>query len=330
MIVVTGGAGFIGSCLVKYLNEQGRFDIFIVDSLADKDKWKNLLELGFRDFIHKDDFLKNFHKLPKFEIVYHLGANSSTTAVDGDLLLRNNYYYTQSLCRFCVESDVKFVYASSAATYGNGERGYDDLETGLVQLRPLNLYGFSKHMFDLFAQRSDLFSSERIIGLKYFNVFGPGEDHKGEMSSVVLKSYKSLIRDGSLQLFKSYRLDVADGEQKRDFVYVKDAVRQTVYLANHPKKLGGIFNIGSGKAHSFNELVAAVGNALGKEIQPRYVDMPEDIKQNYQYFTEANMTKFNKTASASYDLPAVTPFRAAVRDYVCSYLMGKKFTMKYI
>lgn len=330
MIIVTGGAGFIGSCLVKYLNELGYFDIYIVDQLDGSNKWQNLLTLSFRDLIQINKLLEILPKFDKIDTIYHLGANSSTIETNGDLLINNNYQYTKDLAIYSIKQNIKFIYASSAATYGNGELGYDDLELGLVNLKPLNLYGYSKHLFDLYSQRNDLFKKYGLIGLKYFNIFGPQEQHKKNMQSVVLSAFQQHKNNGKVSLFKSYRQGLANGDQSRDFLYVKDAVKLTYYLANHPQKIGGIYNIGSGEANTFWNLVVALEQALNVRTSIEYIDMPENIRENYQYYTKANMAKIAKTQTANYQLPKKYSFKSAVNDYVNNYLIKGVFKMDTI
>ncbi|MBL0691187.1 MAG: ADP-glyceromanno-heptose 6-epimerase [SAR324 cluster bacterium] len=328
MIIVTGGAGFIGSCLIKYLNERGYFNILVVDQLDNAEKWKNLLKISFNDFIAKDDLLAKLKQIPKVSEIYHLGSDSLTDSQDGNYIMQNNYEYTKNLCRHAIINRAKFVYASSAGTYGAGEHGYDDLETGLVNLKPLDLYEYSKHLFDLYAQRNDLFRKHRIIGLKYFDVYGPAEEHKGDMGSMVLRAYLQYKKSKVVKLFKSYRKDIEHGEQKRDFIYVKDAVKLTYYLAHHPERLGGIFNIGSGEAHSFNELVAALAEAVGRNIEPTYVAMPVKIRAKYQYFIEANINKLLiQTTLPSYPLPKGYTLKEGIFDYVVNYMEKENFSI---
>ncbi|HYT07546.1 MAG TPA: ADP-glyceromanno-heptose 6-epimerase, partial [Rugosimonospora sp.] len=249
---------------------------------------------------------------------FHLGACSSTTEIDREYLYRNNYEFSRDLAAWALQSDTRFVYASSAATYGDGSAGMDDASPdALERLEPLNLYGESKHLMDLHAWRQGWL--ERLVALKYFNVFGPNEEHKGEMRSVVNKSFAQVMQTGVIRLFKSYRPEYGDGEQRRDFLYVKDAVRMTLHLAEH-RQAAGIFNIGSGKAHTWNELAGAIFSALGREPRIEYIEMPQTIRDKYQYFTEA---KIKKLRSAGYEQP-ITPLSEAVRDYVQNYLVPAK------
>ncbi len=320
MIVVTGGAGFIGSAIVWRLNQRGIKDILIVDALGTDEKWKNLVGLEFDDFIHKDKFINMVEGGFKYELeaIIHMGANSSTTERDADHLLQNNYQYTKTLAEYCLWNDVRFIYASSAATYGDGSLGFDDDESKIGQLRPLNMYGYSKQLFDLWALNHDAFKD--IVGLKYFNVYGPNEYHKGDMRSVVHKAFEQVRDTGKVKLFKSLNPKYKDGEQMRDFVYVKDAVDMTLYFLEH-KEISGLFNVGSGKARTWNDLVTALFNAMDKPVNIEYIDLPEHLADKYQYFTEANMTKLRKAGYKK----SITPLEEGVKDYVQNYLMGKLY-----
>ncbi|MHB8906967.1 MAG: ADP-glyceromanno-heptose 6-epimerase [Melioribacteraceae bacterium] len=317
MIVVTGGAGFIGSALVWKLNQMGKDKIIVVDELGKEEKWKNLNGLKFADFFHKDDFMGLVlqRKFPfKVTAVIHLGACSSTTEKDADFLMDNNVHYSQELAKFCLENGVRFIYASSAATYGDGSNGYNDDESKLDILRPLNMYGYSKHLFDIWIKRNGLI--DKVVGLKYFNVYGPNEYHKEEMRSVVHKAFEQVRDTGKVQLFKSYKPEFKDGEQRRDFVYVKDAVDMTLHFLEHTDK-NGIYNVGTGQAQSWVELVTALFDAVGKPVNIEFVDMPEVIRGKYQYFTEANLKKIR---TAGYD-KHIMNVREGVMDYVKNYLL---------
>ena len=313
--IVTGGAGFIGRNLVAALNARGHEDILIVDRLGSDQKWKNLLGLSFVDLVDLGEF-RDFiadSSIDELETVFHLGACSSTTERDADYLLDNNYRYSQEVCQWCLSSDVRFVYASSAATYGDGSLGYSDDEARIPLYRPLNMYGYSKQLFDHWAAREGLF--DRIVGLKYFNVFGPYEDHKGEMRSMVHKAYGQIVSTGRVRLFKSHRPGYGDGEQLRDFVYVKDAVDVTLFFEDY-SQVSGLFNCGTGRARSWNDLMNALFAAMGRAPEIEYIDMPESLRDQYQYFTQADGAKLR---SAGYDRP-FTPLEEAVRDYVTTYL----------
>lgn len=314
-IVVTGAAGFIGRNLAAELNARGCDELLLIDSLDTGNKWKNLAGLRFEDLLGPTEFLVGLDRNSPANIdaIVHLGACSSTTETDADFLLRNNYRYTRTLCEWCLRNDVRFIYASSAATYGNGRQGYDDDEAKLDELRPMNMYGYSKHMFDLWARKHDLF--RRIAGLKYFNVFGPYEDHKGDMRSMVAKAYEQITQTDRVQLFKSYRAEYEDGKQMRDFVYVKDAVAMTLHFLDH-RNIGGLFNCGTGKARSWNDLAKAVFSTMNQPSKIEYVEMPVAIQGRYQYFTQANMAKLRKAGYSE----AFTPLEDAVRDYITGYL----------
>ena len=320
-ILVTGGAGFIGSALVWELNRRGYENILISDRLGTDEKWRNLVPLKFADYLDADDLLKRVEAQPaslgQVELVLHLGACSATTERDSNYLMRNNVDYTRTLAEWAVAKNARFVYASSAATYGDGSLGMDDRMTDLHQLRPLNMYGYSKHLFDLQAQRTGLM--KRIVGLKYFNVFGPNEDHKADMRSVVHKSFAQILTTGRVQLFKSHRPDFKDGEQMRDFLYVKDAVRMTLHLASSPLA-SGLYNLGSGVPHTWVQLATAIFGALGMPPQIEFIDMPESLRAKYQYYTCADITKLRQSG---FEDP-LTPLAESVRDYVQNYLVSDK------
>lgn len=317
-ILVTGGAGFIGSALVWELNRRGCTDILVADKLTTDEKWKNLVPLQFADYIDGDDLLSRVEKAPsalgRFDLILHLGACSATTERDADYLMRNNFGFTKLLCRWALAKKSRFVYASSAATYGDGAHGMNDEDENLDRLRPLNMYGYSKHLFDQYARHHGLL--DRIVGLKYFNVYGPNEDHKADMRSVVHKAYGQILEKGRVQLFKSHRPDYTDGGQMRDFLYVKDAVRMTLHLAESPKA-GGLYNLGSGKAHTWLELVSAIFAALDRKPSIDFIDMPEHLRSKYQYYTCADITKLRESGFDA----AITPLAEAVRDYVLNYLV---------
>ncbi|HMU42306.1 MAG TPA: ADP-glyceromanno-heptose 6-epimerase [Ignavibacteriaceae bacterium] len=317
MIIVTGGAGFIGSAIVWRLNTLGNNNVIIVDELGTTDKWKNLVGLKFQEFIHKDDFIsavvEDTVEFP-IEAIIHMGANSSTTEKDADHLLSNNYLYTQELAKYSLSKKIRFIYASSAATYGDGSLGFVDDESKLETLRPLNMYGYSKQLFDLWAKKNKVL--DKIAGVKFFNVYGPNEYHKGDMRSVVHKAFEQVRDTGKVRLFKSLHPKYKDGEQMRDFVYVKDAVDMTLYFLEHPDK-NGIFNVGAGKARTWNDLVTALFHAVGKSVNIEYIDLPENLREKYQYFTEANLSKIK---SAGYSEPTIS-LEDGVSDYVKNYLL---------
>jgi len=321
MIVVTGGAGFIGSAIVWKLNQLGETKIIIVDELGTDEKWKNLVPLKFEDFEHKDDFISMIieRNTPlDISAIIHMGANSSTTEKDADHLFSNNYLYTKELANYCLEKDIRFIYASSAATYGDGALGFDDDENKLETLRPLNMYGYSKQLLDLWAKKNTVFN--KIAGLKYFNVYGPNEYHKGDMRSVVHKAFEQIRDSGKVRLFKSLNPKYKDGEQLRDFIYIKDAVDMTLFFLDNPN-INGLYNLGTGKARTWNDLITAIFKSLNKPVNIEYIDLPEHLREKYQYFTEANMSKIKKAGFNS----SVTSLEDGVTDYVKSYLLGKKF-----
>lgn len=321
MIIVTGGAGFIGSAIVWRLNELGTDKIIIVDELGTDEKWKNLAGLKFEEFVHKQEFIdhiRNEKILFKIDAILHLGANSSTTEKDADHLMTNNYRYTETLARFCLKNDVRFIYASSAATYGDGANGFKDDEKNLETLRPLNMYGYSKQLFDLWAKRHGAFN--KIVGLKYFNVYGPNEFHKGDMRSVVHKAFEQVRDKGKVRLFKSRKPEYKDGQQMRDFVYIKDAIDMTLYFLDKKDK-NGLFNIGAGKARTWNDLVKALFKAMDKPVNIEYIDLPDRIADKYQYFTEADLDKIK---GAGYN-STVTTLEDGVTDYVKNYLLKNSY-----
>ncbi|MFW5813290.1 MAG: ADP-glyceromanno-heptose 6-epimerase [Fibrobacterota bacterium] len=321
MVVVTGGAGFIGSAVVWALNRRGVDDILVVDRLRSGEKWRNLVPLSFSDYMDKGDFLERLEAGafgPEIDAIIHLGACSSTTEKDADYLSDNNYRYTRGIASWWEKNqNTRFIYASSAATYGNGQQGYDDDESRLETLRPLNMYGYSKHMFDLYARRRGLL--DRIVGLKYFNVFGPNEGHKDDMRSMVSKAFENARGEGVISLFKSAREEYADGEQKRDFVYVKDAVEITLYFLEN-RGAGGIYNVGTGKARTWNDLATALFAALGKPVRVNYIDMPAQLEKKYQYHTQARTDKLRSIGCSH----SCMSLEESVKDYVCGYLSCSK------
>jgi ADP-L-glycero-D-manno-heptose 6-epimerase len=320
MIVVTGGAGFIGSAIVWRLNQLGNDNILIVDELGIDEKWKNLTFLKFADYLNKWEFLDKIESEIDFNIeaIIHMGANSSTTEKDADHLIENNYEYTKSLAQYSIKNNIRFIYASSAATYGDGSLGFDDNENGIQNLRPLNMYGYSKQLFDLWSIRNGL--SDKIAGVKYFNVYGPNEYHKGDMRSVVDKAYDQINETGRVKLFMSENPLYKDGEQKRDFIYIKDAVEMTLFFLFNKDK-NGIFNVGSGKARTWNALVKSIFNAIGKPINIDYVELPDHLKTKYQYFTEANISKIKKAGYTH----SLFSLEDGVTDYVKNYLLHNKY-----
>ena len=322
-ILVTGGAGFIGSALIWALNQRGVTDIIVTDILGQDEKWKNLVPLKFADYVEASEFRQRISAkgsgFGKISAAFHLGACSATTEKDASYLIDNNYAYTKELAMWALEHDTRFVYASSAATYGDGAQGMDDRDENIARLRPLNMYGYSKHLFDLHAQRQGWL--KRIVGVKYFNVYGPNEDHKGDMRSLVNKAYQQIQHTGRVGLFKSYHPDYKDGGQMRDFLYVKDAVEMTLHFAEQGLHANGLFNLGSGEANTWLTLTRAIFSALSRDAQIDFIDMPEVLKGKYQYYTKADISKLRDSC---YTRP-MTPLPDAVRDYVQNALMpGKK------
>lgn len=319
-ILVTGAGGFIGSALVHELNRRGLSRIVVTDFLGEDEKWKNLLPLAFEDYVPAGEFLAGVGSDPgrygQFAAVFHLGACSSTTVTDAAFVLENNYAYTKALCRWALAAGARFIYASSAATYGDGSAGMDDKAGDLGAFRPLNLYGYSKQLFDLHASRAGLLPE--LVGIKYFNVFGPNEFHKGDMRSLVCKAYEQIQSTGRIRLFKSCRPEYPDGGQMRDFVYVKDAVDMSLHLAE--VGCGGLFNVGSGTARTWIDLANALFSALGKPPQIEFIDMPENIRSQYQYHTCADISKLRGTGYAR----PVTSLEEAVRDYAVNHLLPHK------
>ena len=319
MVVVTGGVGFIGSAIIQALNARGATDFIVVDETDHPEKKKNLTSLKYSELKQKDAFLNSVlnRSVPKVEAIIHMGACSSTTETDEAFLIRNNYNYTRHLAEYALERGIRFIYASSAATYGNGENGYSDDESKLETLEPLNLYGESKQRFDRWAKEQGVL--DRMVGLKYFNVFGPNEYHKEDMQSMARKGFMQAQDTGRIQLFKSYQTEYADGGQERDFLYVKDAVEMTLFFLDHPD-LNGIFNVGAGVARNWIDLATAVFKAMGKEPQIEFVDMPDSIRAQYQYHTCAGIEKIR---SAGYTR-SITSLEDAITDYIQNYLLPNK------
>lgn len=309
--IVTGGAGLIGSNLIAALNARGIDDILVVDHLNHPEKERNLAALAYRRYLDRDAFREALRagQIAPARTLFHLGACSSTTETDQAYLDDNNTGTTHELCTWCLGNGTRFIYASSAATYGDGEQGYSDDDAVTPHLQPLNLYGWSKQKFDLIALREGWL--DRIAGLKYFNVFGPGEAHKGEMRSVVHKAYHQIRETGSFALFRSHRPEYEDGGQVRDFVYVKDAVAVTLFFHDHPE-VSGLFNCGTGKARSWIDLLRAIYVAMGREPKIEFVDMPPHLRDKYQYFTEADTRKLRAVGCEHVFLP----LEQAVADYV--------------
>ena len=319
MLLVTGGAGFIGSNVVAALNEAGRADVVVCDALGHDGKWRNLGKRQLADIVPPPK-LDCWLKGRRLDAVIHLGAISETTASDGDLVIETNFRLSTRLLDWCTANATPFIYASSAATYGDGAQGFADDPSlvALKTLRPMNLYGWSKHLFDM-AVASRLERREKLppqwAGLKFFNVFGPNEYHKGTMMSVLARRFDDIKGGRSVQLFKSHRDGIADGDQRRDFIYVDDVVRVILWLLATPK-VSGLFNVGTGQARSFKDLMVAAFAALGAAPRIDYVDMPEAIKNSYQYFTESEV---DRLCAAGYN-GGFTPLEDAVALYVKDFL----------
>lgn len=315
LIVVTGAAGFIGSCLAGFLNEKGYRNLVLVDEFQRADKFSNLADLEFSSKVDRDDFfdwLKDEQHKPAF--IFHLGARTDTTEFDYEIHRRLNLEYSQKIWEYCVSYQVPLVYASSAATYGAGEKGYNDDHEIVDELKPLNPYGVSKNEFDKWVLRQKS-QPPFWAGLKFFNVYGPKEYHKGRMASVIWHAYNQIKKDGEVKLFKSHRPDFKDGEQLRDFIYLKDVLKVCYWLMK-ARPGSAIYNLGTGKARTFADLVKSTFDALHIPARIRFIDMPEDIREKYQYFTEANMRKLR---DAGYDEPFYS-LEKGVEDYVQEYL----------
>lgn len=320
MYIVTGGAGFIGNVVVGKLNQLGIKDILIVDEIADSCKWKNLLNKQFTRYVHKDTFIAAIRQghVPECGVeevrgIIHMGACSATTETNMDFLMENNVQYTRDLAEFAYNNKIRFIYASSAATYGSGADGYDDDPNAIPHLQPLNRYGYSKQVFDAWALEQGLIDS--IVGLKFFNVYGPNEYHKGSMLSVPYRAFHQVKESACVKLFRSYKDEYADGEQKRDFVYVKDCADVILWLLENPQ-VNGIFNLGTGQARSWNDLARSVFSALSMESNIEYIDMPDELRGQYQYFTEAKMDRLRATGCPV----KFHSLEDGVKDYVCNFL----------
>lgn len=315
MVIVTGGAGFIGSAVLWRLNLAGIDDIIVVDNLGESDKWKNLVNRSYRDYIHKSLFLDRLERgaFDNIEGIVHMGACSATTEKDADFLMENNYHYSRRLAVYAIQRGIRMVNASSAATYGDGSLGFSDNDAKTRLLKPMNMYGYSKQLFDLWMLRSK--NDTKLASLKFFNVFGPNEYHKGDMSSVVLKAYDQIRLSGQMRLFKSYNKAYANGEQMRDFVYVKDCVELIFWLLEHPQ-VNGLFNVGTGRARTWKDLAAAAFAAMDRLVRIEYIDMPENLRDRYQYHTQADI---NKLVACGYTRE-FTDLDRAVEDYIRNYL----------
>jgi len=316
-IIVTGAAGFIGSCLVGYLNEKGFRQITIVDDFSHPEKAPNLEGKFFRQQIERDQFFDWLStERPAVDFIFHIGARTDTTEFDYSIHERLNVVYSQKIWNYCVKNQVPLVYASSAATYGNGELGYEDDHETPFRLKPLNPYGISKNEFDKWALNNPA-QPPFWAGLKFFNVYGPGEYHKGRMASVIFHAFNQIHQNGEVKLFRSHKEGFKDGEQLRDFVYVKDILKVCDWLMEH-RPQSGLYNLGTGKARYFIDLVKATYAGLDKEPRIQFIDMPEDIRSTYQYFTEADMSKLHKAGYAG----TFYSLEDGVEDYVRNYLAG--------
>lgn len=317
MIIVTGGAGFIGSAFVAAANAAGRDDIIVVDELGTSEKWKNLRGKHILDYLEKDRFhcLLEQHKFPaKPEAVVHLGACSSTTEQDAAYMMETNYRSTKLIAEWALRENIRFIYSSSAATYGDGSLGFSDADETTLQLKPLNIYALSKQLIDVWAVKTG--AAQKMAGIKFFNVYGPNEYHKGGMTSVVYQAFNQISSTGKLRLFKSYRPDFADGEQKRDFVYVKDCCQVLLWFLEQPG-VNGIFNLGSGAARTWIDLAHAVFSAMGRRPQIEFIEMPQALREKYQYFTQADVSRLK-----SYGCPVkFASLEEGIKDYVRGYLM---------
>ncbi len=312
-VVVTGGAGFIGSCIVRSLNDMGIDDIYIVDNISTTEKWMNLRNKKYITYFHKSNFLEKLRGIDGITHIFHLGACSSTIETDFDYLWENNVEYSKSIWRYCTEKQISMIYASSAATYGSGEQGFDD-KMDITLLKPLNGYGYSKQAFDMWAQeQTDV--PMQYAGLKFFNVYGPNEYFKGSMASMIYHGYKQIKLKGEIRLFKSDRAEYEDGGQLRDFVYVKDICEVVKFLMEH-KDISGLFNVGTGRAQTFRELAESVFKALGLEPNILFIDMPENLKDKYQYYTQASMEKLRERGYNG----QFCDLEKGACDYVINYL----------
>lgn len=315
-ILVTGAAGMIGSCLVRHLNDLGFYNLILVDDCKRGEKWKNWVGKRFLDCLSKQqlfDWLKSAEE--EIDAIVHLGACSSTVETDVDYLLENNYRYTIRLAEWALRADVRFIYASSGATYGDGSKGFLDDESKLEELLPLNPYAFSKQLADLWMKQQGVL--DQVVGLKYFNVFGPNEYHKGAMASMIFKMCHKAKTEGKIQLYRSNDLRFKDGDQCRDFIYVKDAVRMTCEFL-HDRSVSGIFNIGQGVATTWNQIANALFRALGKKAEIEYIEMPRELAGQYQNYTCSEMKKFRKAFPKA---PPPTSIEEAVREYTQDYLI---------
>lgn len=320
MIVVTGAIGFIGSAFVSYLNQLGYYDIIVVDDFYQWKKEKNLKGKRVHDWVHRDLFISYFEKqASQIDIVFHLGARTDTVSEDTAVFNLLNLRYSKEIWRICTAQSIPLVYASSAATYGDGSFGFVDSHDIVPNLKPLNAYALSKQQFDLWALEQED-TPPQWYGLKFFNVYGPNEYHKARMASVIFHAWHQIRDTGKLKLFKSHRPEWPDGGQERDFIYVRDVLQMVWNISEH-KPQSGLYNVGTGKARTFKDLGIATFQALSLEANIEYIDMPEDLREKYQYFTEADMSKW---IAAELPLPA-TSIEDGVKDYVQQYLNTNKF-----
>lgn len=333
MYIITGGAGMIGSALLWELNNRGVTDILIVDNLASSEKWKNLVGSDYLGYMHRDEFLRHIKNdsleegmelnfagrrgMGKIKGVVHLGACSATTERDADFLMRNNLEYSKALCDYALSRGARYIQASSAATYGDGAQGFDDDIEALDKLAPLNMYGYSKHLFDLWARRTGRI--DHLASIKFFNVYGPNEYHKGNMRSMVHKAFEQINASGRVGLFRSYLPQYNNGGQLRDFVYLKDCAEVLAELLDQPA-INGIFNLGTGRARSWNDLANAVFAAMGREANIEYIEMPEVLRGKYQYYTEAKMERLFAATEGARHIE-MRSLEDGVADYVRNYLM---------
>ena len=319
-IVITGAAGFIGSCLVEYLNHRGYMNLILVDDFSRPDKAPNLHEKKFAEKIEREQFFEwLFQHKPRIAFFFHIGARTDTTEFNYAIHQHLNVEYSKKVWHYCTVHDIPLLYASSAATYGSGEFGYDDNHEIVNRLKPLNPYGLSKNEFDKWVLHQKSYPNF-WAGLKFFNVYGPNEYHKGRMASVIFHAFGQVKKEGKVKLFKSHRPDFEDGEQLRDFVYVKDVLKVCYWLMQH-QPTSGLYNLGTGKARSFNDLVKSTFAGLDLPTQIVYIDIPEDIRDTYQYFTEANMQKLR---SVGY-MDTFYSLEKGVDDYVRNYLNKEKY-----
>lgn len=316
IIIVTGGAGFIGSCVVRHLNEQGQKNIVIVDELGQTEKWKNLVGKQFIHIVEKDDFFASLEKMDvPIKAIIHLGACSSTVETDASYLLKNNTHFSMRLAEYAIKNDCRFIYASSAATYGDGTHGFSDED--IDGLQPLNMYGYSKHLFDQWLKNQGLL--DKVVGLKYFNVFGPNEWHKGRMASLIWNILPGVQKEGVIRLFKSNDPQFEDGGQQRDHIFVKDAARMTCAFIDN--QATGIYNIGTGQASTWNDVAHAIFDSIGKPVNIQYIDMPADLNGKYQNYTCADM---RKTRSVLGEDAICAPLKQSITDYVRNHILPGK------